>query len=364
MRDLAEQILLAGIAAVDPARLVSEHLRPIDVGSGPILVLAVGKAAVPMTAGASAVLGDRASGIVVAPEVEPIPGFEVLGGDHPVPGPASFVAGARLLEAASNADPDGTVLVLLSGGASALAEAAAPGVGADEIAERTAALLRSGRDITAINQERITWSALKGGGLAAAARPARVVTLAISDVPGAAPETIGSGPTMGGDVLRVIADGTTAVHGAVARAAELGFAATIRTEPYLDPAGVVAASLAGAQLTDGTNVLIAHGEPTVAVSGPGRGGRAQHVALSAALEMAGGTRTVGAIGTDGIDGMTDNAGAVVDGTTLARGARLGWDAGAALAECDSAGYLEAVGDVIVTGRTGTNVADLYVVIDA
>jgi hydroxypyruvate reductase len=361
-RQHAAAILLAGIEAVDPRRLVVDALGSGEVDSGDVLVLAVGKAATAMAQGAREALGDRTRGIVVAPEATPIPGFESLIGEHPVPGPGSFLAGARLLDAAHDADADHTVLVLLSGGASALAEHPAPGIDQNEIAERTATLLRSGRDIAAINQERIAWSAIKGGRLAAAARPARVVTLAISDVPGAAPAMIGSGPTIGGDALRVIADGSTAVQGAITAAAALGLEAAAVAEPLIAPADAVARMLATTRLE--TGVLVGHGEPTVQVTGPGRGGRAQHVALNAAIEVAGRTRVVGAIGTDGIDGSTENAGAIVDGTTTARGAALGLDAGESLSRCDSAGYLEAVGDVIVTGRTGTNVADLFVVVDA
>lgn len=364
-RQILRHLLHAGVAAVDPERLVANRLRhgpalPEHVG---LVVLAVGKAAAGMVRGAMRVLGTETRGLAVCPAATDVFGFEIVVGDHPVPGPRSFEAGVRLMAAAAAAGPDDLVLVLLSGGASALAEVPAPGVSQQQIIDAATSLLVSGRPIAEINERRTALSAIKGGGLTRAARPARVVTLAISDVAAAGPDVIGSGPTTGSDIFEVIADGSTAAAAAAQACREAGLKPHLLTEPIAGPASPAGGSLgrASVRLAEGS-ALVGFGETTVRVEGTGRGGRNQEFALAAALEIVGTSVLVGSIGTDGVDGPTNNAGAIVDGTTIARATALGLDAETHLATHDSATFLEAVGDVVVAGPTGTNVGDLVVAI--
>ncbi len=348
---------------MDPERLVVDHLRlgsPIPEHNE-IMVLAIGKAAAGMARGAVRELGIPTQGIVVCPVELDLPGFDVFVGNHPIPGAESFEAGRHLMDAASAAGPDDLVLVLLSGGASAMAEVPVPGVSQQQVSDVTSSLLTSGRPIAEVNERRSALSVLKRGGLTSAARPARVMTLAISDVVDAGPETIGSGPTTGCDVFEVLADGATASRAAATACREAGLRPEMLTAPITGEASRVGRRLGrSAGELAGHTALVGFGETTVRVRGTGRGGRNQELALAAAPELEGTSALLGSIGTDGIDGPTDNAGAIVDGTTAERGEALGLDVAAHLANHDSATFLEAVGDVIVTGPTGTNVGDLVV----
>jgi hydroxypyruvate reductase len=292
------------------------------------------------------------------------------------------------------------MLVLISGGGSACAEVPAPGLGVEHLAGITEALLASGAPIEEINIVRRSLSILKGGGLAAAAAPARVVTLILSDVVGNHLPTIAGGPTVpnptgpaealaviehrrlagaadpavlahlrkgssmatppAGPIV-VVADAATAAEGARAAAARLGIPAAV-----VDTRVTGEARLAGRHLADlargpGPLMSILAGETTVAVTGSGSGGRNQEVALAAAIALDGcDGSVVASLGTDGVDGPTRAAGGVADGSTLARGRTAGLDAVAALDANDSGSYLAVVGSRLVSGPTGTNVGDVMV----
>jgi glycerate 2-kinase len=329
---------------------VAEHPEP--------LFLAIGKAAASMARGAIDALGDQARGIAVCPQPETIPGFNVIVGEHPIPGALSLAAGEHLMEAAANAR--GLVVVLLSGGASSLAEAPLPGISPTQIREQARTLLSAGMAISDMNVQRTALSAIKGGGLTRAARPARVITLALSDVGSASPSVIGSGPSLGSDIFRVIGDITTALQGASRACRALGLEVVV-TAPMTGAAREYGQHLA----SESTHLLshqvvVAGGETTVRVAGSGRGGRNQEVALAAAVEIEGTGAVIGSIGSDGIDGPTPHAGAIVDGDTVSRGMNAGLDAVASLDDNNSANYLEATADVVDTGPTGTNVGDIAV----
>ena len=274
----------------------------------------------------------------------------------------AFQAGwfACVIGAANGLPIIGLVVVLLSGGASSLAEAPLPGISATQISEDSATLLLSGMAISDINARRTALSAIKGGGLTRAARPARVITLALSDVGSADPSVIGSGPSLGSDVFRVVGDVTTALDGAARACRALGLEA-ITTVPMTGAAREYGQHLASesARLRP-HQVVLAGGETTVRVAGDGRGGRNQELALAAAIEITGTGAAIGSIGTDGIDGPTPHAGAIVDGDTISRGTTAGLDAMVSLSDNDSANYLEATEDIVVTGPTGTNVGDVAV----
>src|SRR5688572_8057495 len=301
-----------------------------------------------------------------------LPGVEHLPGEHPLPGPASVDAGIRALEIARAAGREGeTLLVLLSGGASAMLAAPAHGLTLDDKRRATEILMRSGATITELNCVRKHLSAIKGGYLAAAA--GRCVTIAVSDVhdPADDPSTIGSGPTVadptsyqdalrvidrartslpsavirhleagaagersetpkpgdpvfGKGLYRVIANRETAMHGAAAEARRLGYVVrTISraTHGEARDAGRLFAELAIATLPPaGMVCVIGSGETTVTVRGDGRGGRNQEFVLGAARALAQHSSPVllVSVGTDGTDGPTDAAGGVADSTTAAR----------------------------------------------
>lgn len=415
-----EQLLAifgAALAAVHGGDSVERALRERDPAGDCISLLAAGKAACAMAAGARAVLGERVrEGLAVTKSGHgfPVPGVEVREASHPLPDARGVAAAGAALAWARRGPASRTLLVLLSGGASALWVAPAQGVSLEDKRIVTDGLLRAGVPIGALNAVRKHLSRIKGGGLARAARAARVVSLLISDVPGDAVDAIGSGPTAPdpttyADALDVIAGavGLDAVPRAVRHHLEAGAAGERAETPKpgdplfercecalvatLDHA-LEAASRAGAALGlrvveagavlqgeardwgprlaeraralrgDLPALLVAGGEPVVHVRGEGRGGRAQELALAFALaaEGEGGLSALFA-GTDGSDGPTDAAGGIVDGTTAARARERGLDPRAHLDRNDSHPVLAATGDLLVTGPTHTNVTDLALI---
>ena len=404
-------VLEGALEAVDPAEAMRRHLPQLVAAPPPgrVILLALGKAAVPMAAAAVEVLaGVPITGVAASNVPGEIPGLEIVVAGHPAPNAGSERAGRRLLEAASAAGPDDLVLTLISGGGSALAEVPADGLTPDDLAAVGTALLRSGADIVAINTVRKHLSAFKGGQLALAAGAARMVTLVVSDVVGNPLASIASGPTVpdpstyaealavlhdhrvtvpervwrhlrrgadgglketpaAGEVferqtIRVIADAGAAAGGARRRAEARGIAARLITTSLRGEAREVAAAVTAAlRLRAGPGEMLLYaGETTVTVTGSGRGGRNQELALAAGIVLStdGGEGLVASFGTDGIDGPTDAAGGIGDPGTVARGAAHGMDAVAALGDNDAGTYLEACGDLLRCGPTGTNVGDL------
>ncbi len=359
-KDAARSTLRVGTRTID----LQAHRR--------VVLLGAGKASGAMAVACEEVLGDRLSrGLVVTGEDGryPLRYTDVAFGSHPVPGEDSLRAGEALLACAAALGPDDLCIFLLSGGASALCEALRPGVSLEALQAKTRALLASGAPIDAINHVRRSLSRLKAGGLAEVSR-ARIVTLALSDVASNDPRVIGSGPTVkdeAGDDYFVVADAETLAASATRRLAARGL--TVVRGPRLEGE----ASHVGAALSvscDAGTAQVRVGETTVTLGDePGRGGRNQELALAFALGAAGRSDlALAAIGTDGRDGPTDAAGAIVDGTTLSRlsgGASLvrgGPDAATALACHDAYPYLDRAGDLVRTGPTGTNLADLVICI--
>lgn len=395
---LFADMLSAALEAVEPRSCVERALRRVLLPGGEVSVLAVGKAAPAMTRGAAAVLGNRfGRAVVVSDHAEPVPGrTDLIVSSHPVPDHTSAEAGRRLLAEAARAT--GHVLFLISGGGSSLAEVPAPGLDIVDVAETNAVLVRSGAPIEEINTVRAHISALKGGRLAATAgSPATTVLL--SDV-GDRHHLVASGPTVPcsttpADALAVLerhglfesiprpvvealrgaappvpavngtvivaGDGATAASAAIAAAERAGVAASLLTTDLSGPAAD-AARWALEEAPPGTVSVLA-GETTVVVTGSGSGGRNQEAALAAALAISGTSRVFAAFGTDGVDGPTDAAGAIVDGSTVERILAAGIDPVASLADNDSHPALDAAGALIRCGPTGTNVADLWLVGD-
>lgn len=391
------EVFLAALAAVSGRVRVHDFLAR-DAPSAPVYLIALGKAACPMAQGAHEALGDAIrDGFVVTKRghAEPLP-WPVLEAAHPVPDESSLAAGEGLLRFAAAVPAAGHVLVLLSGGASALVERLPSGAGLDLLQRMNQWLLASGRDIAAMNRVRKRLSLIKGGRLAAQLAPRAVTCLAVSDVPEDDLRFIGSGPLVPDETAarepvedapadvrsallaapalprpddpcfarvrtEIIARLADAKAAAARAAGARGLSAAVHPEFVEGEAVDTGGRLARAVLASAPGVVqIWGGETTVRLPpDPGRGGRNQTLALSAARVLQGrpGTLLLAA-GTDGTDGPTTDAGALVDDETVARGAEAGFDADAALARADAGSFLEASGDLIQTGPTGTNVMDL------
>jgi glycerate 2-kinase len=385
-----------------------------------IFLVGGGKAGRAMGEAALATLGGRvASGVIAVPRgsggrAGPVRFVEAA---HPLPDDGSRTAAREIRSLLGGAGEGDLVVALLSGGGSAMVSAPADGVSAGEKAEVVRRLLSAGADIASLNALRKHLSAVKGGLLARAAYPATVWALLLSDVPGDDPSVIASGPfspdpttyadaeavllrhggpdTVPPAVRRHLAAGaagtipetpkpgdsafervTCAIvgsnrtaMGAAARAAEADGSDVVLLPGFLrgearDCARAFCVRLreAAASLSPGrTGFLVAGGETTVSVRGSGTGGRSQEFALAAAMGLAGQEgMAVLAAGTDGIDGPTDAAGAFADGTTCSRAAALGLSAASCLEHNDAWPFFHALGDLVVTGPTGTNVADLAI----
>jgi glycerate 2-kinase len=363
-RDTLVELWRAGVDAVDPADCVRRAVPPSAlIGHRRVVIIAFGKAALGMTAGFTEALGrDPDAGVVVVPRGAGVRhGLHVIEAGHPIPDENSVRAGEEALSLASGAGPDDLVVCLVSGGGSSLLEM--PNVGLEQLQSVTRELLRSGSDIAEVNRVRTSMSWIKGGGLARAARRASLMTLILSDVVGDPVDVIASGPTVADPpharhVVRVVGSARDAAEGVVAAATGLGIAAAVATTTMTGEAAV-AGRRAATRHVPGADVVIYAGETTVTVHGKGLGGRNQEAALAAAIAIAGTPALFLAAGTDGIDGSTDAAGAVVDGSTVIRAITARLDPAAALSDNDSNTLLRATGDLIVIGPTGTNVGDLW-----
>jgi len=417
------------VAAVQPARLlpaaITVHASRLRIAgadvprpTGRLVVAALGKAGPALADAWLEAAGDVAHQLfVLTPHGVPVSDrvaerAMVRHGAHPYPDAAGEASARELVRLARGLEDDDLLLVLLSGGTSALLAAPAPGLTLDDVLQTTRALLRAGAPIGEVNAVRRELLLLAGGGLARLAAPARVVTLVLSDVLGDPLADIASGPTVpsptsradAATVLRrfdvasglsdavteffervadrgddthwtnrtrtvVLANNRTAVDAAVREVERRGYHVHVEEEHLTGEASLqgrrIGQMVAGG-LGPGRRAWLAGGETTVTVHGDGRGGRNQELALAAAVEIerAAGACVVLAGGTDGIDGLSDHAGAIVDPTTVRRLREADLDPLAALANNDSGTALATVGDAIVTGPTGTNVCDLTAVLTA
>jgi len=385
--------------------------------NGRTLIIAAGKAAAAMTQVAVSRIKGEIFGLVVTryghcENIRAIPSsIEVIEAGHPIPDEAGLRATRLALDFAQTLTPSDQLLMLISGGASALFVLPAPGVKLAQKQEITRALLNSGATISEINCVRKHLSAIKGGRLATAAAPAHVTTLAISDIPGDDPSFIGSGPTIadhttlkeareilgrydiepGPDVMaalhnpdnetpssdahglagsdvQIIAKARDALDAAGSLARSWGYAVTDLGDHLQAEArhlGAGHAALARRLSANGERqVIISGGETTVSVRDKaGRGGRNLEYLLSLALNLNGAAGVFAiACDTDGIDGTEDNAGAIITPGTLSRAAKLGLDAKEYLAANNSYAFFEALGDLVITGPTLTNTNDFRAII--
>lgn len=366
-RTLLLQLYHAALGAVDGRRRVRAALAAA-AGAGEVHALAVGKAAAAMMQGVLDALGPRlARGLVVAPDdgsaqaLAGHPGIRCLAGSHPLPDERSLAAGEALLGFAAATPPGSRVLLLVSGGASALAESPAPGATLADLRALTVRALAEGWDIGRLNASRRGMSAIKGGRLVEAFHGCELQGFLISDVPGDDPEVAASGMLASAACrVTVVARLADALEVAQRAARAQGLDAALAAQRLEGPAIEAARRICHEIAAIPQQLLVAGGETVVRLPArPGRGGRCQHLALAAARLIAGHPEyLLLAAGTDGRDGASDDAGAIVDGATLARIEEAGLDAEAGLAAADSGTVLEAAGDLVYTGTTGTNVGDI------
>ena len=432
-----ETLFRAALAAVEPGAALAGHLerageRFRGEGFERLVVAGFGKAAIPMALAAEKRLGGLISaGLVIAPHhneanlpLSPIAKgglekIEVVTAGHPHPDIAGEAAGRRIMALAQACDERALLLLLVSGGGSALLSVPAEGITPEEKRITARLLMEAGADIHELNTVRKHLSAVKGGQLASLAYPAHVISLMISDVPGDRLDVIASGPAVAdpttfndawtvlerfsltprvppavrlrleqgragttaetpkpGDPLFarvesvVAARNSDALSAAAAAARLLGLEVNIRGEAVAGEAREAGKQLAREALRVRSNLhpgqrvcLLSGGETTVTVLGSGRGGRNQELALSFALEIAGtpGISLLSA-GTDGIDGPTDAAGAMVDGETVSLARRAGLDPQSHLAANDAYPLLDRCGALLKSGPTGTNVMDVQVIL--
>ncbi|OBS10297.1 glycerate kinase type-2 family protein [Acidihalobacter prosperus] len=395
-RDTLLALYRAALTRVDGRHAVRRWLEDHPLEGGCWRVVALGKAASAMALGAHEALGDRLSaGLLVTKTghldaaAEADPRFGIYVAEHPWPGAGSLRAGRALIEFIDAGAADVPLLFLVSGGASSLVEVPVAGVDLGFLRQANDWLLASGLAIDEINRVRQRLSQIKGGGLRRRLNGRPALALVISDVPGDDARAIGSGPLaepLPGSpppvpewlstrlatppVLtdlppvphHLIASLDQALAAVEAEAGRMGLRVERMPAPLSGDAGVAGRRVAEALCQGPVGVSLWGGETTVTLPDrPGRGGRNQHLALAAA-EVLAGRRDCWLLsaGTDGTDGPTDDAGALVSGGTLTRGRRQGLDPETALNKADAGSFLEASGDLIHTGPTGTNVMDLVI----
>ena len=415
LRRQALRIFQAALKAADPAEAVLRHVQVDAKAYRNVFVIGAGKATAQMARAIERLLGSRIAGgeiNVKDGHTAALRRIKINECGHPIPDARGVAGARRIAEIASQAGPHDLIVCLISGGASALLPLPAPPITLAEKQKTTRLLLHCGASIHEMNCVRKHISRIKGGQLARLAYPATLLTLILSDVIGDDLDVIGSGPTApdpssfaearaifekyriwnklpsavrnrftsatdetpkpGDKIFRktrnvIVGSNALAVDAAAAEARRLGFHTLVLSTLVEGEAREVArvhAAIAKEILASGRPVqtpacVISGGETTVTVRGTGLGGRNQEFALAAALDIAGLPKTlILSAGTDGTDGPTDAAGAMVDGTTLARGP----NAAAFLANNDSYRFFEATGDLIQTGPTGTNVADIHLIL--
>lgn len=404
---LLKDLFSTAVAAADPALRVPPFLPTPPKGR--TLVVGAGKASAAMALAVEAHWSGPISGLVITRygHGAPCRKIEIVEASHPVPDASGRDAALRIGELVKGLTPDDLVLCLISGGGSALLAAPAPGLTLEDKQNVNRQLLSCGAPISEMNCVRKHLSALKGGRLAAAAFPAQIVSLVISDVPGDDPAIVASGPTVPDpttreDALVILRKYKFDLPAHVWAFLETPAAETpkpgdprfakVRTEMIAAPAQSLAAaakiaSAAGYRVIDlgdriegeardvareqaaqalatkGPAVILSGGETTVTLKGKGRGGRNAEYALALAIALDGKANISAIAGdTDGIDGSEDNAGALVMPDTLARARAKGIDAAACLANNDAYGFFDKIGDLVVTGPTRTNVNDFRAIL--
>lgn len=415
----------AGVAAVEPGHAVRRHLQVsgthilagasrLAIPDAGVTVVAIGKAAVAMSRGASEVLGEHIrNGIILTKDDHagnPPAGFQVFEAAHPIPDERGAVATRAILDLVSGLGSDDVVVTLISGGGSALFEAPRDPLTLPDLQVTTELLLRAGAPIQDLNAVRSPLSLVKGGGFRERMGPARCVSLILSDVLGNDPAVIASGPTIpmtknpsraldileqygvldrvpgrvvefleretddpwrephasGDDVFEIVADNDMFLDRIAQEAGGSDAQASVIWRRYEGEARELGRQFVGELSTVPERVLtvLGGGEATVTVRGDGIGGRNTEFAMAAAVELdrTGADWVVASLASDGQDGLNDAAGAIADRTTVTRASRNGMDPQVSLERNDTGTLFERLGDLVAPGPTGTNVNDVYVAV--
>jgi glycerate-2-kinase len=395
-------ILEAGIESVPPKKAMKDFFNSGEAAfPSKVFVCGWGKASVEMANSFGQLYSKRGEilggHIIALPSTNntlELPEMEISFGAHPVPDTSSVESGEQLLSIARELKEEDTLVCLISGGGSAMFEVPKNGIELEELQQTYTLLIESGADIHDVNSVRRALSQSKGGGLAKAAYPANVINIVISDVPGNNLEDVASGATVidpfkikSIDVVKkykienhldakileairgykpidktyfqkvethIIADNNKAVEAMVQKAVALGYEA-VRYPGYLQ--GEARTAVNFFMETEG-NLIIGGGETTVTITGDGRGGRNQEFVLAGLKKLKGGI--LASIGTDGIDGNTDAAGAIGDEKILEKAREKGYEVDPILENNNSYEFLKECGGLLITGNTGTNVADICV----
>ena len=412
-KELLTTLFHAAIEAADPENALRANLP--SEPRGRTVVIGAGKGAAQLAAAFERLWHGPLEGVVVTRYGYAVPceRIRVLEAAHPVPDAAGLEATNALFEAVRDLTEDDLVVALMCGGGSALLPSPPGPLTLEDEAMLNEALLSSGAPISVMNAIRKQASRIKGGRLAAACHPAKVVTLVVSDVPGDDPAQVASGPTIpdtadraqaralvktwgialpvrvaawlkgndglaplpsdpvfSGNEVRVIASASLSLEAAAARSASLGVPAVILSDSIEGEArdvarvhaGITREVVARGRPFARPTVMLSGGETTVTIKGGGKGGRNTEFLLSLALAAEGIGFSAIAADTDGIDGSEDNAGAFADGQSMARLRRLGRDPSALLADNDAWTAFHHLGDLFVPGPTGTNVNDFRAIL--
>lgn len=413
-RALLEDLFRTAVGAADPGRAIAAHLP--DRPAGRTIVVGAGKASAQMARAFEQLWDGPLDGLVVTRYGHAVPTtrIEIVEASHPVPDEAGYLAARRMMAKVHGLSHHDLVVALISGGGSALLPSPGPGLSFEDEQAVTRTLLASGMPIGTMNLIRNEISAIKGGRLAALASPARVATLIVSDVAGDDPALVASGPTVpiassraevrhlialhgldlppaatallashdnepphpddprfANNTVRIIASSALSLEAAAQHAALRGVTAHILSDAVEGEAREVAQVMAAVAREVALRnrpfarpaVLLSGGETTVTVRGKGKGGRNAEFLLAFALAVEGIAGIIAlAADTDGIDGSEDNAGAFADGSSASRMRAAGIDPRSALANNDAWTAFHAIGDLLVTGPTGTNVNDFRAIL--
>ena len=413
LQRIAREIFDYALLSVDPRPAVTKAIAQLELSSGPIYSIAIGKAAAYMALGLEDALGDKVSaGVIVSTSLHRSPRWQSFVGGHPLPTEDSLAAARAaftLLDRAN--DEQATVIFLISGGGSAMIEwPISDDISLEDLRAANQDLVSCGARIAEINSVRRAFSAVKGGGLAQRVPQARLFTLIVSDTNPGDEASVASGPTLNApadapnaieviehyhldtvlpdSIVRavrraqesskpvngshvVLLDNRTAIDAAAQKARELGFTSAtldhICEQPIQEGCDLLLASALDREVNQ-PFCAVSGGEFSCPVRGDGRGGRNLETALRCAISLNDQNTSshfvVLSAGTDGIDGNTTAAGAIADETTLRRARAQNIDAEQYLARSDSYTFFEQLNDLIVTGPTGTNVRDLRIVLQS
>ncbi|MFC1787211.1 glycerate kinase [Halobacteriota archaeon] len=406
------EILEHALGATHPRRVLQRAVERLDLSADRIFVVGFGKASGLMAVELENILGDIiCGGVVITTSPQETKRIKILIGDHPIPSEKNVFATKCLLDVIDMAKSDDLIICLISGGGSALLTLPKQGVSIRSLAKTNELLIRSGAEIDEINAVRKHLSQIKGGQLAARTHPARLISLIISDVVGDRTDVIASGPTVPDestyadavdtlrkydlwsrlpkDVMRVLEEGCagnlaetpkpkdsiferthneiiltskTMLSAAKEKAQKLGYSAVIMDAITGECRTEAPRQVRAIKRVKRPSCLISGGELTVQVKGSGKGGPNQEFVLTCVNEIAEEGIVIAAVDSDGIDGFTNAAGAVADGNSLKQAGELGLDPKVFLENNDSYNFFNKMGDLIMTGKTGTNLNDLRAIL--